>query len=92
MGILPLIAIALVVLFIYSWQRSRPKLRAGKRRRSGLYGLDSLTEASTQAAVVMLAVHAETKPRGTKPRCRTRALCIIDTISCPSASRLSQAG
>ena len=41
MDILPLIAIAFVVLSIYSWQRSRPKQRASKRRRSGLSGQDS---------------------------------------------------
>lgn len=31
MDILPLIAIAFVVLSIYSWQRSRPKSPAGKK-------------------------------------------------------------
>lgn len=41
MDILPLIAIAFVVLSIYSWQRSRPKPRAGKRRCNGLSGQDS---------------------------------------------------
>lgn len=43
MDILPLIAIAFVVLSIYSWQRSRPKSPAGKKRRSGLNGQDSNT-------------------------------------------------
>lgn len=43
MDILPLIAIAFVVLSIYSWQRSRPKSLAGKKRRSGLNGQDSNT-------------------------------------------------
>ena len=54
MDILPLIAIAFVVLFIYSWQRSRPKSRAGKKRRSGLSGQDSspgfVDGASTRGA------------------------------------------
>lgn len=44
MDILPLIAIAFVVLFIYSWQRSRSKSHAGKRRRGGLSGQDSNTD------------------------------------------------
>lgn len=43
MDILPLIAIAFVVLSIYSWQRSRPKSPAGEKRRSGLNGQDSNT-------------------------------------------------
>ncbi|TRO10262.1 hypothetical protein EQ829_22485 [Ectopseudomonas mendocina] len=43
MDILPLIAIAFVVLSIYSWQRSRPKSPAGKKSRSGLNGQDSNT-------------------------------------------------
>lgn len=41
MDILPLIAIAFSVLFIYSWRRSRPKPRAGKMRSSKLSGQDS---------------------------------------------------
>lgn len=41
MDILPLIAIAFVVLSIYSWQRSKPKQRGGRRRRSGLSGQDA---------------------------------------------------
>ncbi|ARS47032.1 hypothetical protein PSMEN_01025 [Ectopseudomonas mendocina] len=44
MDILPLIAIAFVVLFIYSWQRSRSKSHAAKRRRGGLSGQDSNTD------------------------------------------------
>lgn len=43
MDILPLIAIAFVVLSIYSSQRSRPKSSAGKKRRSSLNGQDSNT-------------------------------------------------
>ncbi|WAJ37842.1 hypothetical protein OU800_01015 [Pseudomonas sp. GOM7] len=41
MDILPLIAITFVVLFIYSWQRSRPRRRPHGRKRSGLSGQDS---------------------------------------------------
>ncbi len=41
MDVLPLIAIAFVVLSIYSLRRSRPKSREGKRRKSGLSGQDS---------------------------------------------------
>jgi len=41
MDILLLIAVAFVVLFIYSWRRSRPKPLARNRKRSGLNGQDS---------------------------------------------------
>ncbi|AVO52884.1 hypothetical protein [Ectopseudomonas mendocina] len=41
MDILLLIAAGFVVIFIYSWQRSRPRTRPGKRKRSGLSGQDS---------------------------------------------------
>jgi len=40
--ILPLIAIASVVFFIYSWQRSRRRPHPGKRRRNSLSGQDSI--------------------------------------------------
>lgn len=41
MEILTLIVTAFVVLSIYSWQRSRPKLLQQRRKRSGLNGQDS---------------------------------------------------
>ncbi|CAE6884211.1 MULTISPECIES: hypothetical protein [Pseudomonas] len=41
MEILTLIVTAFVVLSIYSWQRSRPKLPQQRRKRSGLNGQDS---------------------------------------------------
>lgn len=41
MDILLLIAAGFVVIFIYSWRRSRPRQPPGKRKRSGLTGQDS---------------------------------------------------
>lgn len=85
MDILPLIAIAFVVLSIYSWQRSRPKPRAGKRRSNGLSGQDSSPGfgdgASTREVGEMVAVEAATEPQSTRSRYRTGVLCIIEATS-----------
>lgn len=90
MEILTLIVTAFVVLSINSWQRSRPKLPQQRRKRSGPNGQPTLTSGAEASAMV---VEAETRPQSTRPRCRTLALCLIDTISCcPSAPGHSQAG
>jgi len=91
MEILTLIVTAFVVLSIYSWQRSRPKLPQQRRKRSGLNGQDPTLTSGAEASAMV--VEAETRPQSTRPRCRTLALCLIDTISCcPSAPGHSQAG
>ncbi len=41
MNILLLIAVGFVVIFIYSWQRSRPRPHRRGNKRSGLSGQDS---------------------------------------------------